>query len=281
MCDLVFSSCFGKLYKGDCIGVLKMIESESVDVVFADPPFNLGKLYDSGIDDSIEESEYLKWCESWLTECFRILKNGGSLFIYNLPRWNIFLGGFLSQWMTFKHWITVEVKASLPIRGRLYPSHYSLLYYVKGKTAKTFHPDRLPISTCRHCGGDIRDYGGHKKKLNPNGLNLSDVWTDISPVRHQKYKNRSSNALPLKLLDRVICMSSDEGDTIFDPFGGSGTTYVASELNRRNWVGCDLDTTAIVNRFSSLEMDTNLLKKIHSEKNSLYADGATKNFLSD
>lgn len=258
-----------------------MIESESVDVVFADPPFNLGKLYDSGIDDSIEESEYLKWCESWLTECFRILKNGGSLFIYNLPRWNIFLGGFLSQWMTFKHWITVEVKASLPIRGRLYPSHYSLLYYVKGKTAKTFHPDRLPISTCRHCGGDIRDYGGHKKKLNPNGLNLSDVWTDISPVRHQKYKNRSSNALPLKLLDRVICMSSDEGDTIFDPFGGSGTTYVASELNRRNWVGCDLDTTAIVNRFSSLEMDTNLLKKIHSEKNSLYADGATKNFLSD
>ena len=66
-----------------------------------------------------------------------------------------------------------------------------LLYYVKGPQARVFHPDRLPMQVCPHCAGDLRDYGGYKDKMNPRGVNLSDVWWDISPVRHAKYKRRN------------------------------------------------------------------------------------------
>jgi site-specific DNA-methyltransferase (adenine-specific) len=63
---------------------------------------------------------------------------------------------------------------------------------VKGEKPKTFNEQRLPLENCRHCGGDIRDYGGYKDKLNLKGINLTDVWYDIPPVRHSKYKNRNS-----------------------------------------------------------------------------------------
>jgi site-specific DNA-methyltransferase (adenine-specific) len=80
--------------------------------------------------------------------------------------------------MQFRHWVAIEISARLPIPGRLHPSHYSLLYYTKGRP-KTFRRIRTPIQVCRHCGGEIRDYGGHRHGMNPNGVTLKDVWTDI------------------------------------------------------------------------------------------------------
>ena len=144
--------------------------------------------------------------------------------------------------MDLRHWIAVSLSASLPIPGRLYPSHYSLLYYTKGKP-KTFHKIRTPIAKCRHCGGEIKDYGGHRKAMNPNGVNLKDVWLDIPPVRHWKFKskNRKANALSTKILDRVIEMSTNPGDIVLDPFGGSGTTYAVCECRKRSWIGMDID----------------------------------------
>jgi site-specific DNA-methyltransferase (adenine-specific) len=73
-----------------------------------------------------------------------------------------------------------------------------LLYYTKGKP-KFFNRPRVPIPVCRHCGGDIKDYGDHRNKLYPDGLNLTDVWTDIPPVRHTKTKCRGPSELSIKL----------------------------------------------------------------------------------
>jgi site-specific DNA-methyltransferase (adenine-specific) len=179
--------------------VMSTLDSDSVDMIFADPPFNLKKLYPSSIDDNLKTERYLAWCEAWLSECTRLLKHGGALFVWNLPRWNAELASFLNGRLTFVHWIAVDIKYSLPIQRRLYPSHYSLLYYVKGPQARVFHPDRLPMQVCPHCAGDLRDYGGYKAKMNPKGVNLADVWWDISPVRHAKYKRRNgANELPLR-----------------------------------------------------------------------------------
>ena len=100
---------------------------------------------------------------------------------------NIF-SDYLNKRMTLRSWIAIDMKLSFPIKGRLYPSHYGLLYYIKGDKPNTFNTQRMPIQTCRHCGGEIKDYGGYKKKMNPNGVNISDVWTDIYPVRHKKQK---------------------------------------------------------------------------------------------
>ena len=233
----------GKLFSDDCLDVLPSIEDETIDTVFADPPFNLGKEYGKGTNDSKSSEEYLDWCFRWLEECIRVLKFGGSLFVYNLPKWNIPIGYYLGQMgLEFRHWIAVEMSSSFPIRGKLHPSHYSLLYYTKGKP-KTFRRIRTPISLCRHCGGEIKDYGGHRSKMNPNGVTLKDVWTDISAVRHWKYKSkeRQANALSTKLVERVVEMSTVQGDLVLDPFGGSGTTYVVCEAKKRRWLGVEID----------------------------------------
>lgn len=268
----VFRTKLGRLYEADCLDVLKSIESDSVDLVFADPPFNLDKLYPSSMDDNRREEEYLKWTEEWLRECVRVLKHGGALFTWNLPVWNSNITSYLHGSLTFKHWIGVDVKYSLPIQGRLYPSHYSLLYFVKSDRANKLVADRLPTPTCPSCFGNLKDYGGYKHKMNPLGISLTDIWTDIPPVRHAKYKKRvGANELPVKLLDRIIEMSTSEGDLVFDPFGGSGTTYVVAELKGRRWIGCEIGPCEdIVRRFENIADDQSHLEHIRANLNHLY-----------
>jgi len=266
----------GKLYQSDCMDLLARVPPASVDLAFADPPFNLGKTYTSKINDELAEHEYLGWCEQWLLELIRTLKPGGALLLWNLPKWNLLLGGFLARHLTFRHWIAVDIKYTLPIAKRLYPSHYALLYFIKGKKPAIFHPDRVPISCCRHCGGELRDYGGYKDKMNPSGVNISDVWTDIPPVRHAKYKKREANALALKLMDRIVAMTTDEGSLVLDPFGGSGTTFVAAELTGRRWIGSELECSAILDRFADLLPDREHLAQIHENKNTLFAEADLK-----
>jgi site-specific DNA-methyltransferase (adenine-specific) len=230
------------------------MESASVDLLFADPPFNLGKLYGSHYNDAMAEENYLTWCRGWIDEGARLLSPGGAFFLYNLPRWNVFNAAHMNDLgLAFRHWIAIDIKFGLPIPGRLYPSHYSLVYFTKGRP-RTFTRPRVPIPTCRHCGGDIKDYGGHRDKLNPEGLNLTDVWNDIPPVRHRRTKNRQSNELSEKLLERVLTIASDPGDHVFDPFGGSGTTYAVSEQMHRHWTGVELgDVDPIIRRLSGQE----------------------------
>ncbi len=266
----ILKTSLGNLFQGDCLRVMRKLETESVDLAFADPPFNLGKKYSSNVNDDLAHHDYLNWCHQWLDEMVRTLKPGGALFLWNIPKWNLPLGAYLNDKLTFRHWISVDIKYSLPIQNRLYPSHYALLYFVKGKKPAIFHPDRLPVPCCRHCGGEQRDYGGYKDKMNPKGVSLTDVWTDIPPVRHAKYKKRDANALALKLMDRIVTMASDPGSLVLDPFGGSGTTYVAAELTGRRWVGSELDCSSILERFDALEGDREHLANIQINKNVLF-----------
>lgn len=257
--DPVYTSALGALFAADCMEVLPQIKSGVVDMVFADPPFNLGKEYGENCNDLKPDGEYLKWCKGWVAECVRTIKPGGAFFLYNLPKWNILLGSYLTEiGMDFRHWIAVEISACLPIPGRLHPSHYSLLYYVKGKP-KTFRRIRTPIQICRHCGGEVKDYGGHRDAMNPRGVNLKDVWTDIPPVRHWKFKSRDrkANALSTKILDRVIEMSTVRGDMVLDPFGGSGTTFAVCEKKGREWLGAEIDyAEEIIDRLESGEIQS-------------------------
>jgi site-specific DNA-methyltransferase (adenine-specific) len=233
----------GALWSADCVKVLRALRDESVDTVFADPPFNLGKEYGARTHDRRAESEYLAWCRAWLDECVRVLKPGGALFLYNLPKWNVVLGAHLiERGLELRHWIAIEMSASFPIAGRLHPSHYGLLYLTKGRP-KTFRRIRTPIARCRHCDGELKDYGGHRAAMNPRGVTLKDVWTDIPPVRHWRFKSkeRRANALSTKVLDRVIEMSTEPGDVVLDPFGGSGTTFAVCESRGRRWLGAEID----------------------------------------
>ncbi|TRY31041.1 site-specific DNA-methyltransferase [Aliiglaciecola sp. M165] len=273
-CKLEFKTNLGELYRGDSYELLKSIESDSIDLIFADPPFNLAVIYPSEINDSLRTEKYIHWCQEWIKESARVLKPGGSLFLWNLPKWNAALTSYLESMLTFRHWIGVDIKYSLPIQKRLYPSHYSLLYYVKGDKPKTFHPDRLTMDVCSKCYAELKDYGGYKDKMNPTGINMTDIWTDIPPVRHRKYKRREgSNELSLKLLDRIIEMASNKGDLVFDPFGGSGTTYMAAELKGRKWIGCEIGPSDVIQeRFSLINDERKILDGYRKNINSLFPE---------
>ncbi|MGF9600296.1 DNA methyltransferase [Bacillus subtilis] len=269
----IFKTDFGVLYQDDSLSLMENLPKNSFDLIFADPPFNLNKKYESKINDQLSKTEYLKWTETWVLRCIDLLKEGGSFFVWNLPVWNTYISSILNKYLNFRQWITVDIKYQLPIPNKLYPAHYSLLYYTKGKKPNTFNNQRLPIEICRHCGGDIKDYGGYKNKLNKNGLNLTDVWHDLSPVRHSKYKSRESNELPIKLLERVISMASNEGDLIFDPFGGSGTTFIVSEILKRKWIGCEIGPVdSIIKRFDDIDLHKKQILDIQKKKNVLFTE---------
>jgi site-specific DNA-methyltransferase (adenine-specific) len=244
-----FSTALGAVFNTDCLNLFASLNDESIDTVFADPPFNIGKDYGQGKDkDELEGQEYLKWCYGWIDEAVRVVKPGGAIFIYNLPRWAYHLAAYLeSRRMSFRHWIAVSMKGTFPRGKKLYPAHYALLYFTKG-TPKTFNRDdvRLPVPICRHCGKDIKDYGGHREALNPLGLNLTDIWEDTSPARHGQFKARwGINELKPVIPARCIQISTIEQDVVLDPFGGGGSTFESAESLNRRWigteiVGCDL-----------------------------------------
>ena len=246
----VFTTSRGALYNCDCLELLRSIGNDSIDCIFADPPFNLGKDYGNDkVNDRLEKKAYLSWSYSWLEECSRVLKPGGAIFVYIIPQWGYHFAAFLDDLLSFRHWIAVSMKGTFPRGRKLYPAHYALLYFTKGAPAK-FNRVRLPIPACRHCGKDIKDYGGHRKYLNPAGLNLTDFWDDTSPNRHKKFKVRKINELKPMIPARVISVSTEVGDVVVDPFGGGGSTYQAAEELGRLWVGSEIaDCKPIISRF--------------------------------
>lgn len=230
----------GVLFDSDCIKIMRLLRSEIVDCIFADPPFNLGKDYNSKFNDRVEQAEYYDWCREWILEGTRLLRPGGAFFIYATPEIAVRFAGFLNERLTFRHWIALSMKGTYSRGKKLYPAHYALLYYTRGEP-NTFNRLRTTIPACRHCGKDIKDYGGHRNKLNPEGLNLTDFWEDTSPNRHKKYKVRKVvNELKLIIPERAILISTNPGDFVFDPFGGGGSTYQAAEMHGRNWLGTEL-----------------------------------------
>lgn len=255
----------GVLFNADCLEAFKFIKNETINCVFADPPFNLGKDYGHKISDDLKQEEYLDWTQSWLSESIRVLTPGGSLFIYNIPKWLLHIGNFLMERMTFRNWIAITMKNTFPRGNNLYPAHYGLLYFTKG-TPQVFNKIRIPIPICRHCGKEIKDYGGHRHKLNEAGLNLSDFWEDTSPVRHNKFKTRVANELKPMIPERAILMSTNAGDIVLDPFGGGGTTFQMAEKNDRYWIGMEVGTCEpIVERlqyFSNIEIGKKPNKKV-------------------
>jgi DNA modification methylase len=242
------TTCRGALFEADCLDVLRKLRGGIVDCVFADPPFNIGKDYKNNFDDNVEKVEYLRWSKEWIRECARILKPGGALFLYALPNLAIQFGAILNELLDFRHWVAITMKGTYPRGRKLYPAHYGLLYYARGNP-KTFNRVRLPVQKCRHCGGEIKDYGGHRDKLNPAGLNLTDFWDDTSPNRHKKFKVRPGvNELKLVIPERAIRIATNPGDLVLDPFGGGGSTYEAAEMNDRNWLGIELYDCAYIQR---------------------------------
>ena len=226
-----------KIYQGDCLELFKNIPDNSVDMTFADPPFNLGKKYNS-YKDNLKFEEYLNWCEKWISEMVRVTKPTGAIFVHNIPKWLTYFSNILNKKAIFKHWIAWEAPTA-PMGKTLQPSHYGILFYVKSKDFK-FYEIRHPHKRDRK-GILLKDYGGKKNKIHPFGPLVSDVWTDIHRIKHSRKRDPHPCQLPIHLLERLILMITDENDIVLDPFMGTGTTAIAAKRLGRNYIGFELD----------------------------------------
>jgi len=237
--EIFFDKYLNRIVHGDCLRVLRDFPDNSVDIAFADPPFNLGKKYNN-VKDTLDLQEYLDWCEQWIGELVRVTKPTGSIFLHNIPKWLTYYTTTLNKIAHFKHWISWDAPTA-PMGKTLQPAHYGILFYAKESDKNKFYEIRYPHKRCRKCGYLHKDYGGKKEMLHPFGPLLSDVWTDIHRIKHNKYRDDHPCQLPVHLLERLILMSTDEGDIVLDPFSGTGTTALAARRLGRNFIGIELD----------------------------------------
>ena len=240
--------CTGAVYCADVIDLLDKLGKECADVLFLDPPFNLGKRYSDAHDlDNKTQEEYLAWLRQIIDLSVQALKPGGALFVYHLPAWALRLGAYADQDLDFRHWISISMKNGFARGQKLYPAHYALLYFTKGAPQHFFRPKIKPLR-CRSCGEFVRDYGGYRSIIEEKGVNLSDIWDDFSPVRHGSKKYRTANELPLALFNRVLDISGRAGMMYVDPFAGSGAGAVAAASRGLNFVVGDIlqENTAII-----------------------------------
>lgn len=248
----------GLLFAMDAVEFLHNLRGGVAELVFLDPPFNLGKRYGERPpgSDRRREDVYEELLRGVVEESVRVLRPGGSLFVYHVPEWAMRIGEWLQGQLEFKHWIAVAMKGGFARGRRLYPAHYAVLHYAKGQMREFVRPKILP-ARCRHCEEVVKDYGGYWKNVE-NGLNLSDVWDDLSPVRHKRHKNRRGNELPLTLTRRIVEMVGRRGDLVVDPFAGAGTMLVAARERGMEFVACDRER-------SCLEVIDRRLQKIEAK----------------
>lgn len=231
-----------EVIEGSCIDYLEKLSIQYpngvFDLAFADPPYNLAKNY-STYNDDLEDKKYIDWCNEWLEGMYKNLKPGGTLLVLNIPKWSIHHFTFLSSKMVFNNWIVWDA-LSTPA-GKLLPAHYSLLSFTKpgGKNVLNYDIEN---------NIDFRDYclrGSCVKRRKKEGKDikepLSDIWKDIHRIKHKKDRDQHPCQLPTKLMERIIKIYSNEGDLVFDPFGGAGTTAIAAKLLKRRYIITELD----------------------------------------
>lgn len=229
---------FNVVHHGDAVKTLQQYPDNSIDLVFADPPYNLDKAYHV-YDDERADEEYVKWCNTWLREYARVLKPTGSLYVLNLPRWTMYHAAFLNQHLHFQNWIVWDAMSEP--RGKLMPAHYGLLFYTKHPTDFTFNYDEVGQLDARYyC---LRSSCIRKRKAAgvDDKMPLTDIWWDIHRIKHRRDRDSHPCQLPDALMERIIRLSTNEGDVVLDALCGAGTTPVAAVKLGRRYVAIDVD----------------------------------------
>jgi DNA modification methylase len=219
-----------RLILGDSLEVLPQIPSESVDLVVADPPYNLGKDYGNNHDIKGFE-EYLDFSKKWLTEAYRILKPTGTIYVFMGFRFISYLYNILDRelGMHFSNWIVWHYTQGMGKTRGFSPRHDDILMFTK---SQNFFFDLDAIRVPQKF---------YRDRNNMRGANPGDVW-QFSHV-HYCNENRQNHPTqkPEGLIERMILASCPEDGTILDPFVGSGTTLrVCQQLNRFG-TGIDLN----------------------------------------
>lgn len=220
---------------GDCLESLQTLERESVDLVVTDPPYNIGIDYGYG-PDSDRRRDYDLWCERWIGWCYRALKPHGSLWIISGQEYGAFIDiAIQNAGMTVRNRITWHETFGVYCQKKFGRCSRPIYYAVKNQKRFTFNADAVTIPSARQA-----KYAD--KRANPAGKIMGDVW-QVNRVCGT-FRERVAGVptqLPEELVERIISVSSNPGDTILDPFAGSGTTLAVAARLGRSGIGCELN----------------------------------------
>jgi len=227
---------------GDCKNILSCIKDKSVDLIFLDPPYNLGKDYGNGSDSWSDKFEYLNWCYEWIDECFRVLKDSGTVYLMNSTQ-NI---SYLDIYIREKYNVINNIVWYYDSSGVQSKHKFGSLYepiIMANKSPKsryTFNGEDIMVEAKTGAVRKLIDY----RKSPPQPYNSKkvpgNVW-EFSRVRYRmsEYENHPSQK-PEALLERIIRASSNEGDIVLDPFSGTFTTSVVAKKFGRKSIGIEL-----------------------------------------
>ena len=236
------------LILGDCVEHLRSLEAGSVDLAFADPPFNIGYKYDV-YDDRKGADDYLEWTRTWTREVARVLKPDGTFWLAIGDEFAAELKMIVHRELGLspRSWVIWYYTFGVNCKSKFSRSHAHLLYFVKDPTTFTFNTEPIRVPSARQLVyADAR--------ANPKGRLPDDTWIlrpqdvpgGFDPVGDTWYVPRVCGTfkeragwhgcqMPEQLLGRIIKACSDPGDLVLDPFAGSGTTLtVAKKLHRRH-----------------------------------------------
>jgi adenine-specific DNA-methyltransferase len=231
------------IYQGDALEILeKNIENASIDLIFADPPYNIGKDFNGLKDKWATDELYLEWCYSWLNLCIEKLKPNGSFYVMTSTQFMPFFDLHLRNKLSILSRIIWSYDSSGVQAKNYYGSMYEpILFCVKDKNKYTFNANEILVEAKTGATRKLIDY---RKKI-PTVYNSEkvpgNVW-DFPRVRYrmEEYENHPTQK-PIALLERIIKASSNEGNTVLDPFSGSFTTSFVSKKLRRNSIGIEIN----------------------------------------
>ena len=215
---------------GNCLEKIKSIEDNSIDLIVADPPYNLGKDYGNN-KDNLNFEEYISFSKNWLGECHRVLKTDGTIYIFIGFRYISYLYQILENdlQMNFVNWISWHYTQGIGKTKGFSPRHDDILMFSKTKKFK-FNLDEVRIPQ-----------KFYRKINNMRGANPGDVW-EVSHIHYcQKNRQPHPTQKPEALIERMVLASSNEGDCVLDPFCGSGTTLRVCQQLNRNAIGIEIN----------------------------------------